>query len=220
MNYKISLVVVWLMIVRCQNSSHSGPSTTHQQKRKIVYYEDPLTKNSRQELFVKHLARLMGMPDMRSNDADLYLRIWFWDFDDKYVVNISKKGKNYADQIIEWGNEKKDSVEYIVIQREWKNIVPVSSWENLWTRVRELQNIRDGKKRDELKSQLTQMSYVQFEIGGQGKYRYFEYLEPSFYRYIDSPSNEIYKFLKMLNEELNVKVYNPADSLYVEKDKE
>lgn len=220
MGNRLSIVGLICVAVLCCNNPEEKEVITLKRdstvlNKVIFYYEDSIIKNSRQELFVKHLGRLMELPEIEGNNADLYLRIWFWGPGNKYVVNLSKVGENYSIQIIEWHVKTADSSQYLILDRVWQNIVPRSGWKSFWASVQKLQNYEDGKKAEELKSQLTLMSYVQFEAGQYGKYRFFEYLEPSFYRYVDSPSNKIYNFLKNLNDELNIEVYQPADSLYL-----
>lgn len=52
-------------------------------------------------------------------------------------------------------------------------------------------------------------SYVQFEIAQYNKYRYYEYLEPSYFKNIDKGSYNVYQFLNFFNKEMNVPVYRP-----------
>ena len=59
------------------------------------------------------------------------------------------------------------------------------------------------------------MAYVQFEIAQLNHYRFYEYLEPSYYRYVDTGSRNVYEFLEYFNREMGVQVYNPAQNLFV-----
>jgi len=56
---------------------------------------------------------------------------------------------------------------------------------------------------------LTSGSYIQFEIAEANRYRFYEYFEPSYYRFVDSNSNLVYNFLEYINEEMGVNVYKP-----------
>jgi hypothetical protein len=49
-----------------------------------------------------------------------------------------------------------------------------------------LLTLKTGKTLDDYSQGLTGMAYVQFEVAQRDAYRFFEYLQPSYYRQIDS----------------------------------
>jgi hypothetical protein len=62
---------------------------------------------------------------------------------------------------------------------------------------------------------LTPAAYVDFQIARPPMFRNYQYLEPSFTRYIDEQSNDVYQFLKYFDMEMGVNLYHPSDSLYI-----
>jgi hypothetical protein len=57
---------------------------------------------------------------------------------------------------------------------------------------------------------------VNFEIARPNEYRFYEYLQPEFYRYVDENSRIVNDFLKYLNAEMNLNVYTPDEKLFAE----
>lgn len=188
-----------------------------QQERLIPYHEDATVKNDRQQLFLNNLSMIIGLPTIKNDSEGSYVRIWLWDGERKYIITISKNGSTNKCHIIEWNSTKKDTTDYILIHKAW-NVVPKSGWDNLWAvlashRIFDLPGIRPHVKQ---KGHLTTMAYVQFEIARHDQYRYYEYLEPSFYRYVDEDSRTVHEFLKYLRREINYSVYAPAEQLFLE----
>jgi hypothetical protein len=67
--------------------------------------------------------------------------------------------------------------------------------------------LESGTIQNREKIGVTEASYVNFEIAEPDKYRYYEYLEPSYYKEIDKNSELVYNFLKYLSDEMNIHVY-------------
>ncbi len=161
----------------------------------------------------------MGLPDLLKWKNGLYVRIWLWDAKGNYVLNISRDGLNNSASIIQWSGKTVDNVKYIVINKEWRNLVPKAGWDNLFTLLEKykIPDLSSGDaKRSQMPDHLTHMTYTQFEIVRSNQYRFYEYLEPAFCRYIDSGSNDIYQFLKSFNKEMNVNIYTPDDSEFID----
>ncbi len=184
----------------------------------LPYTEDSSIRGSRQEPFVKNLGKLMGLPLISGMNSGVYVRIWLWSGEMKYVLNISDSLKEKTCSVIKF---KGSGDSLIVIHHEWMNLIPKSGWEVFLehSQMSEILNLQPGRPADEQRYFLTEMAYVQFEISRNGQYRFFEYYEPSFYRFIDTGSMKVYNFLKYFNREMNLNIYNPADSLYVPKER-
>lgn len=204
-----------MAIISCNNSDGPGLQVINQEKKIIPYFEDSLTKNSRQELYLKNIAKTMGLPPVDDNKTGISVRIWFWENDTKYVLSIGRQGSTSKSHIIEWTGKKENDTNYIVIQKEWQNITPASGWDNFWKQFEAsgIKNLSGGKSAKELNPRVTRMAYVQFEISDEGKYRFFEYLEPSYYRYADAASGTVFNFLQYVNVQLKVEVYSPLDTV-------
>lgn len=62
-----------------------------------------------------------------------------------------------------------------------------------------------------LPDDLTEGNNIGFEIEKNGIYYFYEYLEPAYFRLVDTPSMEIYRFLRDLNQETGIDVYSPGN---------
>jgi hypothetical protein len=220
-SHKYTVALVSLVLLCCtvpkKNEAKSAGSDTLAKERIIPYHEDSIVKHSREQLFLANISQLIGLPAITNGNEGLYVRIWIWDGEKKYIVSVSKDQADNNCHIVEWNSKIKDSAEYLIIHRELKNVQPKSGWKNLWTAVEKFRiaDLRSGKSYKAQTSRLTEMAYVQFEIAKPHHYRYYEYLQPSYYRYIDEGSADVYAFLKYLSSEINVPIYNPDDNLFI-----
>jgi hypothetical protein len=211
--YIITLFILILFSCKGQKRGDlkQNASDSTSKPRMIAYHEDSLVKGSRQQLYLTNVAKFMGLPSITNGSEGLYIRIWIWSHERKYVINISDNfNKNECD-ITEFNGTKKDDNDFLVIYREWKNLSPQSGWDNFTDTMFQfhIPDMESGEIQNKRKEFLTEMAYVQFEIAQPGKYRFYEYLEPSFYRCVDTGSNNVYQFLNFFNKEMKIRVYNP-----------
>jgi hypothetical protein len=183
----------------------------------ILYHSDPNAPKDRQQKYLQNLSKIMGLPTLTDQKTGIYIRIWNWDLGRSHVINICIDSLKKVCNVVRFSGKNIDSNQYIVIQKEWKNLQPKSGWSNLLVGIKSyhILDMQSGKTADEYPSQLTEMAYVQFEISEAGRYRFYEYLEPSWYRNIDPGAMNVFLFLKALNNELGVPVYSPANGAYV-----
>ena len=209
---RIFILVLLSCNVKQNKISKFTVSDSVPKEKTIRYYEDSSVKGSRQEPYVKNLGKLMGLPSVANAKEGLYIRIWIWGDEKNYVVDISDDLKKKECFITEFNGSKADSTDYIVIDKEWKDLMPKSGSVNFFNTLEKYQipYMESGKIQEERKGFLTMMAYVQFEIARPNEYRYYEYLEPSYYRYVDTGSNNVYRFLEFLNAEMVIQIYNPA----------
>jgi hypothetical protein len=185
----------------------------------IHYHEDAYVHHTRQELFLRNFANVIGLPPIFNGVKGVYIRIWLWNGNGSYVINIRSDSSHNKCSIVELGVYNKDSSHCCVILNVWKDINPQSGWPNFMDSLNKYQifTLKSGKTYEEHKDNvLTTMSYVQFEIAEPHSYRFYEYLEPSFYRFVEAGSQDVYEFLEFFNKEMNVQVYNPAKKLFEE----
>jgi len=220
-NHAYVFVIITVMGFACSSHNHAALKTAdseaYQKKKKIPYYEDASVKKTRQQWFLKNLGKIMGLTFISDGKEGLYIRIWVWDSDIKYVIDISNDQLVKKCSITEFYSEKTDSSEYIVIHKEWKDLKPKSGWEKLFANVEQYQitSMKSGKIfKEQTEYDLTGGAYVQVEIAQPNQYRFYEYLNPSYYRYVNVGSNNIHKFLKYFNEQMNVKVYSPPEKIF------
>ncbi|QNA43804.1 hypothetical protein [Lacibacter sediminis] len=188
-------------------------------KKDILYAEDSsVTYLGEHERLVTNIGRLLELPAINTGTKGTCIRIWIWGFDESYVINIEKDNIGNHCQIIEFLTENRDSAHnYIHIQREWQNLNPKSGWDTFFKRMEEYQIpfLDNGKIHKEKLGSLTHSSYVEFEIAQTNSYRLYRYLEPSYYRYVDADSKAIYNFLELINTEMNVKVNQFPNHLFL-----
>ena len=176
--------------------------------------EIPITEDDEGN-FEKNLGNIMGIPDVSKTTADFYLRIWFWDDDVKYVVDIERNKAKYNCVLRGFNSKKTDSGEIIITHYRINNIGSKAAWDTIfqnWPQIKLAATIK-GKKARDYSTHLTLLSEVNFEIKEGGTFLYSECLEPSFYRTIDPRAQLFYDFLKILNKQLNLQVYMPSEKL-------
>lgn len=182
-------------------------------KSKILYKEGSRTAHlEKNQRVLTNTGNLMNLPYLLNGRNGLYARIWIWGFPVCYVVNVSLDSLDYNCSILEFDTEGEDSLNtHINIRRSWKGLHPKSGWDSFEEKlnVYKIPFLENGNAREKIGYSLTSGSYIQFEIAETNRYRFYEYFEPSYYRFVDSNSNLIYSFLEYLNTEMGVNVYNP-----------
>jgi hypothetical protein len=181
--------------------------------RMVPYVEDSLVGNSRQQLLLQNVGKCIGLHRMPYGLANLNIRIWLWDSEKSFVVDLLDSGSVKRSYIAEITSETVDGHEHIAIHREWKDQVPVSGWDSLFSTIKKygITKLEGGKLFEQVASKPTHGAYVQFEIARPSGYHFFEYYQPDFYRAIDPDSRKVYKFLKYLNSQLGVTAYKGVD---------
>lgn len=131
------LIIFNLLVLFCKgqqaNNSRFSYYDSFEKREVIRWTEDSITKNNRQELHLKNIAKLMRLPQINDGKENLYLRIWIWDGERNYVINIENNVNKKACQITEFSGGQGDSSQYyIIIFHEWKNLSPKSGWVNFF----------------------------------------------------------------------------------------
>jgi hypothetical protein len=218
---KHTLYIIVMALFSCREPKNNILPNNHldtiNTERVVLYQEDSAIKADNKTLFLSNLSRLIGLPNIEKGKEGLYIRIWLWDSQKKYIINISKDGEQNKCHIVEMNSRKKDSAEYIVIHREW-DVKPKAGWDSCWATIEKFKipYLKSGKSYREWDHHLTEMAYVDFEIARPNQYRFYDYLQPEFYREVDENSRIVNDFLKYLNAEMNLNVYVPEEKLFVE----
>ncbi|GAA4751702.1 hypothetical protein [Flavisolibacter ginsenosidimutans] len=187
-------------------------------RRAVLYAEDSRAKGNRKEPFLTNLSRLMSLPAINKGTSEEYIRIWFWNLPSPdFVVGIRKQGSQGSLEVCSFGSSANgDSV---IIYSKRLGVLPKSGWVAFADSLRQLGVSNMPGYNEELKkkgSVACHGAFVNFEVSSQDAYRYYEYLDPYFYRFVDSNSSRIDQFLLYLNRELNLQVYQPASKLFLE----
>jgi hypothetical protein len=192
---------------------YTMPDTVNRQT--AIVADSEATKLN-EKLFLENFAELLGLEKIEGKKGPR-LRIWIWEDDKKYVIDIENTDKSKTCSIVEFSSSREDSGKNIIIYNEWKNLRPKSGWQSFFEQTHRYQvfDLEGGKIQKKRIEHLTHMAYTQFEMVNSGKYRYYKYLEPSYYRYVDESSRKIYTFLEYINREFNVKVYSHSKKLFI-----
>lgn len=188
-------------------------------KKEILYTEDSSTRSlGERERLLTNVGRLLELPAINNGTQGECVRIWIWGFKESYVINIKKDDLGSHCQIIEFLTERRDSThDFILIQDEWQNLKPKAGWDIFFKRMEEykIPFLESGKIHLQKRGSLNHSSYVEFEIAQSNTYRFYRYLEPSYYRYVDVDSKAVYDFLQLINTEMNVKVHQFPNHLFL-----
>jgi hypothetical protein len=223
----MSNIACLLFINLAFNASHTSPVgsaraeslDTVPVEKIILYTEDLSVHHTRQQMFLGNLSKIMGLPSLHEKTDELFIRIWLWDFGEHYVIDISKNGSQYTCSALSWNSKKIDSNDYVIIHKEWPILIPKSGWNLFFKTLNKYQilKLKSGLSFEQHTGHLTQSSYVQFELEERGSYRYYEYLEPSYYRFVEKGSNKVYSFLKYFDQQMNIDAYMPPENLFERK---
>lgn len=212
--------VLWMFIGCKQNNkavkSSAAGNDSIPKERMIVYTVDSTSSSSSQAPFLHNFAGVLGLRPLSNITDGTAVRIWVWNPDSNYVVTIINNSLEKKSNVIEFYGKEIDKIQYIGIRNEWSDIVPKSGWKNFFYEMQRHQilTVKTGKPLEEMDDYLTHPSYIQFEIANGQNYRFYEYLDPFFYRYVDSGSNHIHEFLKYVNAEMNIPIYKPTEHLF------
>ena len=182
----------------------------------VLYSKDTSIKEERGEPHLTNIARLLCLPPINKGTNDNCIRIWFWNTPGpNYVVDIRERGEEGELDVWEFGSSVGgDSV----VRYQGKSyLLTKAIWPPFADSLRTL-GIRDlpgfDSSLEKLGSVACHGAYVNFEITSQGAYRYYEYLDPYYFRYVDESSSRIDRFLLYLNQEVEKRIYQPSYELY------
>ena len=177
------------------------------------YVADSLVGDSREHLFLQNMGKCIGLPRMPRGLSTLNIRIWLWGWEKTYVIDLLDSGAQKQCYIAEVSGEKVNGEQQIVFHHEWTDLFTPSGLDSLFSKAEKygITKLEGGKLAEQLKSEITHGAYVQFEIARPSGYRFFEYYTPDFYRDVDTGSRKVYDFLKYLNKQSGLTVYDGVD---------
>jgi hypothetical protein len=185
--------------IRIPDSSFSILSHSH--------LKDSVIRRNRQIESLKEFAKLMKLHTMNELEGQNCIRMWVWNWmpDSIYVSDIHYGTTKNTFSIIQFGSFKKGAVEYIQIHNRFGNLKPKLGWDSLLLAIKKYQIVMlpAGIKH----TGLTHMTPVQFEVVESGKYRFYQFYEPSYYRMVDSNANKVHSFLTNLNIQAGIEFF-------------
>src|ERR1700694_779161 len=90
----------------------------------LIPYNDSCTKHERGQPSLSNFAKLMELHNLAGVKEGLYIRIWFWNDEKKYVVTISDVAGKRECSVIEFNSKVINNKEFIAIYKNWQNIQP------------------------------------------------------------------------------------------------
>lgn len=181
--------------------------------RAALYKDNEISRDSLKTPYLENMAEILELPKIRKGTKD-QIRIWIWGDELSHAITISKMKECYGLRLTSFHSVESDTNFYMVVQ--FDNILqPVSDCAgfsdsllkfNVW-------NLQSGPR---MHPGLTSYSIVQFELKKGDLYRYYDYIEPSYYRYVHATAENVYSFLKFLNREAKRELYTPHESAYKE----
>ncbi|HTE23246.1 hypothetical protein [Flavitalea sp.] len=184
-------------------------------RNKVMRYTEDSTGSANHEsAFEQNLAKLLGLQPVTEGSKELSLRVWLWDEEVKYVINLERINADYSCDLIGFNSRQTDSGEVIIIRHQVVNVEPPSGWTTVDTELKKLEKTLLTKPYKGRPGDLTHMSYVIFELSSNNSYSYAKYLEPSYHRFVEPDAFVVHNFLKTFNRELRLKAYLPAEKMY------
>jgi hypothetical protein len=209
--------ILSLLSILCKNKNAGNEKNQKLSRlgglKMMPYVADSLVGDSRQHLFLQNMGKCMGLPRMPRGLSTLNIRIWLWGWEKTYVVDLLDSGSHKRCYIAEVSSEMVNGQRQIAFHREWTDLFNASGLDSLFIKAEKygITKLEGGKLAEQLRSEITQGVYVQFEVARPSGYRFFEYYTPDFYRDVDPGSRKVYNFLKYLNKQSGLTVYDGVD---------
>ena len=178
---------------------------------KAIHFVDSPREDASYHDYVHFFANQLNIPDLIPGENDSILRIWFWQppGDTIFVLNIEKHGTAGFGHLLGFGKSAPRPKYAVAITLCSATNAPIHGWERLFDTLRfdNIGSIPDGKPNDQLYFDLTGGGriYVEYQQGFQ--YRFYSYLEPGYYQFVDSNAAKLHHFLTYLQNEFSLKVY-------------
>ncbi len=210
-----------IVLLSCENEgkSYIRVPDTSMNILTYRYTNDSLIRRNQNIATLKELSKLMKLQSVDHLQERNFIRVWNWSLDtSNYVAEITYGNNENTFSLIQWGAFfSKDSVPYILIHENFSNLKPKLGWDSLLATIKKYQmaELPDGKMNH--KGSLTHSDNIQFEIVESGKYRFYEFYSPDYYRTIHSNANKVYSFLNYLNQQAGIKFYKGDHNFVYDK---
>jgi hypothetical protein len=204
-------VVISICLASCsQNRSKPSFDCSVFNVGKAINYVDSFNEDVSYRDYIRFYTKTLNIPGITFGEEDTTLRIWFCQPRDTiFVLNIEKQGKAGFGHLLGFGEYRPLQRHQIVITHCSPINAPIHGWEKLFDTLRfyNVASIPDGKPNDQLYFDLTGGGriYVEYQQGLQ--YRFYSYLEPGYYQFVDSNAAKLHHFLTYLQHEFSLNVY-------------
>lgn len=218
---KLLLLIAIILFSTCQNKGSStlkGLLSDSQEVEKVIRYYELNPNKTNEKAFLSNVAKIMGLPSIDSSSGK-YLRIWLWGDEEKYAINIFGDSMFHESSVYSFNGQIVDTGEIMIVHKTWSIHRPKNGWEEVNRLIdnNKILLLSDGEFQPYSKGvSLTGGAWVQFELFVGGKYRYYEYFEPAYFRKVDVNSRYIYTFLKKLRQEFAVDFFRASDTFVLD----
>lgn len=218
---KLFLLIAIVISSACQNRKplqHQALLVDSQVHEEIIRYKEFHPVKTRKSDFLSNVAQVIGLPSIDSSTGK-YLRIWLWGNEEKYAINIFGDSMFQEASISSFNSRFFEETEVIIIHKIWNIHQPKNGWEEVNRLIdqKKILLLSDGEFQPYSKGvSLTGGAWVQFELFTGGKYRYYEYFEPAYFRKVDVNSGYVYAFLKNLREEFSVDFFRESNTFVLD----
>ncbi|RYE57056.1 MAG: hypothetical protein EOP48_06650 [Sphingobacteriales bacterium] len=219
-NIKYVILISLIVLSSCYPSSpapaqrNMGDTTIT--NRIVTFPGGAITKEDSRVVFLRNVSKAMEMSDIAETLADVNIRIWLWDEDVKYVINLEKNGPQFSCDAIGFNAINTDSGETLIIHNKVVNLQPQSGWSQISKKIAPLEQVLSSEPYPGRLGDLTGMSYVDFERYSKGTYTLTRIPEPSYHRFIYKDALTIHDFLKTINDDFHMQAYMPLERFYAE----
>ncbi len=212
--YSFALVCTLLFSCVFNNNKELPDVNKSGLPRLIPYSGDSLRKiveEDNDSAFNNYISTKMGLRGLSSGIKDFCVRVWLNKADGINVIDINTNNKMAEIIIIKSTGFHAFFGYYIKILQEKKTSKIKSDWSELIDTLYRYQipYMKNGDIHEKRVEFLIGGISIQFEIVEDGVYRGYEYIDPGFYRCLDSNSNNVHRFLSFLNKELQDSIYRP-----------
>ena len=159
--------------------------------------------------YVDLFAKQLNIPNIATGENDSTLRIWFWQGDTISVLNLEKHGDEGLGHLVSFAESVPPPKFALTVTRCLATRTPIYGWNGLFNTLRSdnIPLIPDGKPDYQLKYGMTGGGRIYIELQQGKQYRFYSYLEPGYFQFVDSNAGKLHHFLTYLQNELSLNVY-------------
>lgn len=179
--------------------------------RAALYTDNEISRDSLKTPYLENMAEILELSTIGDSRND-QIRIWIWGDELSHAITIFKMNKCYTLRLTSFHAVESDTNYYMVVRFD-DFLQPVSDCYSFSDSLLKFDvwNLQSGPR---IHPGLTSYSIVQFELQKGEIYRYYDYIEPSYYRYVHATARNVYSLLKFLNRESRRELYAPHESEY------
>jgi len=182
---------------------------------KGIPFRDTLSYPTSYRDYTYLFAKQLNIPNINAGDNDSTLRIWLWQNDTVSILNIEKHGSTGTSHLVSFTRIGPPPKSELTITRCSTTNAPRHGWESFFDTLKcdDIPFIPDGKPNYQLDYDLTSGGRIYIEWQQGLHYRFYSYLEPGYFQYVDSNAAKLHRFLIYLQNEFSISVYEDLTRL-------